>query len=108
VSDNGNTFRTRNESLAALLRFGLYPDAHLSTEITIRGRALFTFRDEPSGTCRAMADDFFRDGSVNVNDARHLLGCLRSVQWTARKARSNGNIWTPEQAQPTSTEGSEQ
>lgn len=90
-------FRTRSEGFSALLRYTLGSNAHLRTEVTHRERVLFTFADEPVGSCKKLADDYFADGSVAIGDARCLLECARDLRWTVRQARNNGGRWTPEQ-----------
>ena len=59
-------------------------DEAMTVEVEEDGRVIFAFTDEPPGTCRQVADDFFNGAAVN--DARELLECSRRLQFAASDA----------------------
>jgi hypothetical protein len=87
-------FYTCNFGLATFLRFALGDDAHLATMKVDGGRASFVFRDDPQGTCRSLANEFFSEEGAAVGNARQLLECSRAAKATLAKAdRSEDGTW---------------
>jgi hypothetical protein len=90
-------YTTKHQGLAALCRFALGEEAHVSTTIEPGSRrASFTFNDEPEGTCDQFSREFFSNEGASVSNARALCDAYFSVRWTISAANKAGGIWRNE------------
>jgi hypothetical protein len=84
-------FRTKNQGLAAALRYALGRNAHLKTFIEPEHGYTFLFADL-NGECKNIKDAFFGDHGEQgfaVTDARMLLEEYRAVRESMTSAYNN-------------------